>query len=140
MQNKSKQRGFSLIEVMVTFALIGVSALGLIKLQSYIEQRADYALQSIKALNVVEQRLEWFRARGAKGARQFLATPDYERSIVSYVCEEDPVYTVSWEVHEPNASVAVKTIKMTGSWYDRSGRKQSVSLETMMSKYNEFEI
>ncbi|EEZ00701.1 type 4 fimbrial biogenesis protein PilV [Vibrio sp. RC586] len=39
---RNKQRGFSLIEVMISFVLIGIGALGLVKLQAYIEQRADY--------------------------------------------------------------------------------------------------
>ncbi len=138
MQNKMKQRGFSLVEVMITFALIGISALGLIKLQAYIEQRADYALHSIKALNVAEQRLEWFRTRGATAAQRFITTPDYERNIVSYVCSDDPIYTVSWSVREPDSSLEVKTIDMEVSWLDRHGSKQTVSLQTMLSKYSEF--
>jgi len=138
MQNRNKQSGFSLVEVMITFALIGVSALGLIKLQAYIEQRADYALHSIKALNVAEQRLEWFRTRGSRAAHMRVRTPDYDRNIASYVCNEDPVYKVSWDVHEPNPTLAVKTITMEVSWFDRNGSKQTVSLQTMLSKYSEF--
>lgn len=138
MQNKNKQSGFSLIEVMITFALIGVSALGLIKLQAYIEQRADYALHSIKALNVAEQRLEWFRTRGSKATHLRIKTPDYDSSIASYVCNQDPVYSVRWDVNEPNSTLGVKTITMEVSWLDRNGSKQTVSLQTMLSKYSEF--
>lgn len=61
---RTKEQGFSLIEVMITFLLIGVSVLGLIKLQAYIEQKADFALHSVEALNLAEQKLEWFRTRG----------------------------------------------------------------------------
>ncbi len=45
---------------MITFVLIGVGALGLVKLQAYIEQRADYAMHSIEALNFSEQNWSGF--------------------------------------------------------------------------------
>lgn len=57
---RNKQSGFSLIEVMISFVLIGVGALGLVKLQAYIEQRADYAMHSIEALNLAEQNWSGF--------------------------------------------------------------------------------
>ncbi len=139
MQNKRKQSGFSLVEVMITFALIGVSALGFIKLQAYIEQRADYALHSIQALNVAEQRLEWFRTRGSIAQTPNIIVPHYERNIISYICNEDPFYTVSFTVNKPALSGAIKTIDMEVSWLDRHGKKRSVSLQTMISKYSEFD-
>uniref|UniRef100_UPI000D450AE6 type IV pilus modification PilV family protein n=1 Tax=Vibrio vulnificus TaxID=672 RepID=UPI000D450AE6 len=49
-----KQKGFSLLEVLISFILIGIGALGLTKLQIYIEREADYASQSIQALRLPE--------------------------------------------------------------------------------------
>lgn len=74
---RNKQSGFSLIEVMISFVLIGVGALGLVKLQAYIEQRADYAMHSIEALNLAEQKLEWFRSRGASSANPAIPTANF---------------------------------------------------------------
>ena len=44
----SKQKGFSLIEVLISFLLLGIGALGLTKLQIYMERESDYAIQSIR--------------------------------------------------------------------------------------------
>lgn len=139
MQNKGKQSGFSLIEVMITFALIGISAIGIIKLQAYMEQRADYALHSIKALNLAEQRLEWFRTRGSIAFDPDVNATDYQTNISSFVCTDDPFYTVKWMVNEPGLGGTVKDIDIEVFWFDRRGDKQSIMLQTMISKYSEFD-
>jgi len=135
---RSKNRGFSLIEVMITFVLIGVSTLGLIKLQAYIEQRSDYALHSIEGLNLAEQKLEWFRTRGALSSDSSFPIASYESDIVSGL-QVDGSYTLKWRVTEPSLAGVIKSIEIEASWLDRRGNKQSVSLQTMISKYSEFE-
>ncbi|MFV0449303.1 MAG: prepilin-type N-terminal cleavage/methylation domain-containing protein [Vibrio sp.] len=136
---RTKEQGFSLIEVMITFLLIGVSVLGLIKLQSYIEQRADFALHSIKALNLAEQKLEWFRTRGALSPDASFAVASYDSDIVSGTEQAGRFYTLSWTVTTPNSlSGSLKTVDIEASWLDRHGNKHAVNLQTMISKFSEF--
>ncbi|HGF7191661.1 TPA: prepilin-type N-terminal cleavage/methylation domain-containing protein [Vibrio cholerae] len=136
---RNKQRGFSLIEVMISFVLIGVGALGLVKLQAYIEQRADFAMHSIEALNLAEQKLEWFRTRGASSANPAIPTANFATDIVSGNDVSHPFYTLSWSVPAATLSGALKTIHIQASWKDRHGETQSVELKTMISKYSEFD-
>ncbi|BCK10851.1 prepilin-type N-terminal cleavage/methylation domain-containing protein [Vibrio cholerae] len=135
---RNKQCGFSLIEVMISFVLIGVGALGLVKLQAYIEQRADYAMHSIEALNLAEQKLEWFRTRGASLANPAMPTANYVTDIVGGSISSGR-YTLSWEIPTTALSGALKTIHIEASWKDRHGETQSVELKTMISKYSEFD-
>lgn len=135
---QSKAQGFSLIEVMITFVLIGVSTLGLIKLQTYVERQADYAYYSIEALNLAEEKLEWFRTRGALAGSGAFNVASYSGDIVSGN-ENHGIYTLTWKVTEPALSGTVKAVDMEASWLDRQGNKQSVSLQTMISRYSEFE-
>ncbi|CSC66379.1 type IV pilus assembly protein PilV [Vibrio cholerae] len=135
---RNKQCGFSLIEVMISFVLIGVGALGLVKLQAYIEQRADYAMHSIEALNLAEQKLEWFRTRGASSANPAIPTANFATDIVSGSISSGR-YTLSWGVPTTALSGALKTIHIQASWKDRHGETQSVELKTMISKYSEFD-
>ncbi|HDZ9391105.1 TPA: prepilin-type N-terminal cleavage/methylation domain-containing protein [Vibrio cholerae] len=135
---RNKQRGFSLIEVMISFVLIGIGALGLVKLQAYIEQRADYAMHSIEALNLAEQKLEWFRTRGASSANPAIPTANFATDIVSGSISSGR-YTLSWGVPTTALSGALKTIHIEASWKDRHGETQSVELKTMISKYSEFD-
>ncbi|PNH81007.1 type IV pilus modification PilV family protein [Vibrio diazotrophicus] len=137
---RNKERGFSLVEVMITFLLIGVSVLGLIKLQTYIEQKADFALHSIEALNLAEQKLEWFRTRGALTPNASFNVASYDSDIVSGTEQARYLYTLTWTVTEPNSLFgSVKTVDIEASWFDRHGNKHAVKLQTMISKFSEFE-
>ena len=51
----------------------------------------------------------------------------------------DGSYTLKWRVTEPSLAGVIKSIEIEASWLDRRGNKQSVSLQTMISKYSEFE-
>ncbi|HAT8491232.1 TPA: prepilin-type N-terminal cleavage/methylation domain-containing protein [Vibrio vulnificus] len=134
----NKQCGFSLLEVMISFVLIGVGALGLVKLQIYVEQKADYAIRSIEALNLAEQKLEWFRTRGAT-ASSAIAVANFDSDIVAGSSAHPP-YTVTWIVPSTALSGALKTVHVQTTWQDRLGKTHSVELKTMISKYSEFNM
>ncbi|HFQ5303795.1 TPA: prepilin-type N-terminal cleavage/methylation domain-containing protein [Vibrio vulnificus] len=134
----NKQCGFSLLEVMISFVLIGVGALGLVKLQIYVEQKADYAIRSIEALNLAEQKLEWFRTRGAT-ASSAIAVANFDSDIVAGSSAYPP-YTVTWSVPSTALSGALKTVHVQTTWQDRLGKTHSVELKTMISKHSEFNM
>lgn len=134
-----KQRGFSLIEVMFAFAIIGISALGLVKLQTYMEQRADFAQHSVTALNLAEQKLEWFRTRGASAATSSLVA-NYPADFTDNGEETiDDFYTLEWRFPLVQLSGALQTVEVEASWEDRLGQKQSLVLTTMIAQYSEFD-
>ncbi|NAW68409.1 prepilin-type N-terminal cleavage/methylation domain-containing protein [Vibrio sp. V27_P1S3P104] len=136
---RNKQFGFSLIEVMISFVLIGVGALGLVKLQAYIEQRADFAMHSIQALNLAEQKLEWFRTRGALSVSSALTVANYTDDLVTGEDSSHPIYTLHWDVPSVTLSGSLKTIVIQASWFDRHGQVQQIELKTMLSQYSEFD-
>ncbi|MGO2343635.1 type IV pilus modification PilV family protein [Vibrio litoralis] len=129
----SKQQGFSLIEVLITFIILIVGIMGLIKLQTYMERQADYAENSIKALHLAETKLEFFRSRSVSGADGTLLF-----STISSGSDVSGVYTTKWVVND-SLSGALKTIEIETGWDTRWNERQSVALKTMISKYNEFD-
>ncbi|HBV77319.1 MULTISPECIES: type IV pilus modification PilV family protein [Vibrio] len=148
----SKQQGFSLIEVLITFIILIVGIMGLIKLQTYMERQADYAENSIKALHLAESQLELFRTRSVSGANSSLsgasstATCD-DVGFMTFDCIIDGTstsgaYTTIWTVSGSfpiPGGVALKTIEIETGWDTRWNERQSVALKTMISKYNEFD-
>ncbi|MFN1549601.1 type IV pilus modification PilV family protein [Vibrio natriegens] len=132
-----KQMGFSLVEILLCFLLIAIASLGLVKLQVNMEQRADYAKHSIKALNLAEQKLEWFRTRGASAATSAMPIADFDS--IATGSSAAGAYTVEWVVPPATISGSLKTITVTSSWEDRMGQTQSVQLKTMISRYSEFD-
>lgn len=133
----SKQKGFNLLEVLISFLLIGVGALGLTKLNVYLERESEYAIKSIEALRLAENQLEWFRTRGASAAMSTI-TPANFASIATGSSVAGS-YVVEWEVPAATVSGTLKTITITSIWKDRIGETRSVQLKTMISQYSEFE-
>ena len=133
-----KQKGFSLIEVLISFLLIGVGSLGLIKLQTYVEQKSDFAIHSVEALHLAENKLEWFRTRGASAALSSITPADFATDIVDGMDHSHVKYQLNWTVTN-SLSGALKTVQITSSWEDRFGNNQEIELHTMISKYSEFD-
>lgn len=133
----SKQRGFSLIEVLISFLILGIGSLGLIKLQIYMERKSDYAIQSIEALRLAENQLEWFRTRGASDALSTISTASF--ASIATGSSASGTYTLDWQVPSPSVSGSLKTIIITSSWQDQAGETQQIELKTMISSYSEFE-
>ncbi|WP_335928236.1 type IV pilus modification PilV family protein [Vibrio parahaemolyticus] len=133
----SKQKGFNLLEVLISFLLIGVGALGLTKLNVYLERESEYAIKSIEALRLAENQLEWFRTRGASDALSTISTASF--ASIATGSSATGAYTVEWVVPSVTVSGSLKTITITTSWKDRVGQTQSVQLKTMISQYSEFE-
>ncbi|GMQ45659.1 type IV pilus modification PilV family protein [Vibrio sp. 10N] len=134
----SKQRGFSLVEVMIAICLVGVGALGLVKMQAYIEQRSNYAYNSIQALGLAEAKLEWFRTRGADSAHSDMVVADFDTDIVTG-SENHPPYVLSWRVPSTSMEGNVKTVEVDVDWTDRLGESRRLSLKTQISRYSEFD-
>lgn len=149
----SKQSGFSLIEVLLSFVLIGIASLGLVKMQVYVEQKADYAIQSIEALHFAERQMEHYRSRSDTVSSAVGLIPFSELDEPSGVNTQlkhclynmdglaGTPYSLECSVNEGPAAVsqAVKSITVTVHWSDRMNESQSLVLETMLSKYSEFD-
>lgn len=136
----NKQRGIALIEVMVAFVILGVAALSLIKLQTYVEQKADFAQKSIEAMHLAESQLERFRQRG-------FSSPTYQYVLVNVHADcnamiKQPVVraiqlTCTSIFFSSNTLAA---IEIKAYWLDRLNVEQEVGLKTMLSAFTEFDI
>ncbi len=133
----SKQNGFILLEVLIAFLLLGVGALGLTKLNVYLERESEYAIKSIEALHLAENKLEWFRTRGASAATPAVPVADFDS--IATGSSAVGTYILQWQVPAATVSGSLKTIAVTASWQDRLGQTQSVQLKTMLSRYSEFD-
>ncbi|KOO14182.1 type IV pilin [Vibrio xuii] len=138
----NKQSGFSLLEVLIAFLLIGVAALGLVKMQSYVEQRADFALNSHQALNLAERKLEWFRTRGASPVASGRSVADFSSLTSGSDATSHFPYVLRWSISTPATSLSssLKSISVTAEWSDRVGITQSVTVKSMLSNYSEFNM
>ncbi|MGF1738099.1 type IV pilus modification PilV family protein [Photobacterium satsumensis] len=134
----SEHRGFSLIEVLIALTIMAVGVMGLIKMQSYMEVRAEHALKTLDALYLAEEKLEVFRTRAQSAAGGTIAYS----SIVSHTESVSMAgMTVNRKVDVIDNSPVpdAKKITVSISWKDRLKQDQVVKLETVISKYSEFD-
>lgn len=138
----SKQNGFSLLEVLISFVLLIVGVMGLIKLQIYVDKKSEYAANSIQALYAVESKLEYFRTRSIDGDD---GTIKFKTIVTQATPEVINGYKVSWDVIDSMPIVVsganvttLKEINIKAEWNDRWNEVQEVTLQTMISRYSEF--
>ncbi|NVP03453.1 prepilin-type N-terminal cleavage/methylation domain-containing protein, partial [Photobacterium damselae subsp. damselae] len=60
-----KPQGFSLLEVVITLAVLSVGILGLVKMQAYMEVKAENALKTLDALHIAESQMEYYQTRAS---------------------------------------------------------------------------
>ena len=131
------QRGVGMLEVLFSVMLIAGGVLSLIKLQVYMEKESEYALNSLEALQLAEEKLEWFRTRGASSASSDIVVADFDADIIAGNSTNGE-YTVQWELL-PAPIANLKVVKVEATWLDRAGDTQGVELQTMISRYSEFD-
>ncbi|WEM41801.1 prepilin-type N-terminal cleavage/methylation domain-containing protein [Photobacterium sp. DA100] len=146
----SKQKGFSLLEAVISLAVLSVGGLGLVRMQSYLERKADYALNSLEAIALAESKLDHYRTRstisGAIGTVLFdgasMAAGMYPENGLSV---SGSAYSFNRKVFITDAillpgatSAAAKTIKVKIDWTDRWGTPHAIEFKTMVSRFSEF--
>ncbi|WP_318434029.1 type IV pilus modification PilV family protein [Photobacterium leiognathi] len=153
--NVKLDRGFSLLEVVISLAVLSVGVLGLVKMQAYMEVKSENALKTLDALYIAEAQMEHYQKRvnnvsGATGLISFseLEEDDPVTSKLKHCLSQEltvgTVFELDCDVVKVSGglstlSSALKTIKVTVSWADRRGISQAVSLKTAVSKYSEFD-
>lgn len=122
-----KQRGLSLIEVLVSMTLISVTLLTLMKAHLYLQQHSQYARQAIAAQALAENKLQQWRLWQLPEVSEdvWLRWEDGEEQVDGYV--------VSWQV-ESQLSGLVKNVEMSVSWQERSGKEQSMTFFSQFSR------
>ncbi|MDN3680064.1 prepilin-type N-terminal cleavage/methylation domain-containing protein [Vibrio tapetis subsp. quintayensis] len=132
-----KQCGFSLIEVLISFLLLGVGVLGLLKMQNTLAVQSEYASRSLVALDLAQSKMHWFRTRSISGANNTIAFSSIaDNSVITL-----DGYHVRWEVEAGLGSTlqSIKRVRVISSWQDRFDVTQQVTLETMISQHSEFQ-
>ncbi|PSW18892.1 prepilin-type cleavage/methylation domain-containing protein [Photobacterium sanctipauli] len=132
------QHGFGLIEVLVSLLILAVGVTGIIKTQAYLEVKSSNALNSIEALYLAEEKIEYFRTRGPASVVGTILFTEITNS-------SEPVYwgnisaTRDVTMVDDHPVVGAKSVTVTVSWVDRWQQQQGVSLETVISQYSEFD-
>ncbi|OZS44165.1 type IV pilus modification PilV family protein [Photobacterium sanguinicancri] len=134
----SNQKGSSLIEVLLSLLVMSVAILGLIKMQTYMDVRSENALHTLDALHFAEEKLELYRTRSQSAAGGTIAYDSIVNGTDAVVLgNKNATRTVVVKDNLP--AIGMKKIEVSVSWQDRRAENQAVKLETIISKYSEFD-
>lgn len=123
----NKLSGFSLIEALLTLLVVTMSSFSLMQLQVYVEQRAEFATNSITALNIAEQHLEWLSAQATTANVSSLADGTNVYS--------DTKFELKWQIKpiQWSSALELRSVEVQVEWFDRFGQPHQVTLNTMIS-------
>ncbi|WP_341508951.1 prepilin-type N-terminal cleavage/methylation domain-containing protein [Photobacterium damselae subsp. damselae] len=141
-----KSQGFSLLEVVISLAVLSVGVLGLVKMQAYMEVKAENTLKTLDALHIAESQMENYQRRAnissaSAGVGNLIPFSDMDDNSKYCLKVEAQLkgFNLDCDADLLSLSGALRTIEVKVSWSDRHGASQAVSLKTALSKYSEFD-
>lgn len=127
-----RYEGFTLIEVQVSIVVMSIAIFTLIKMQTFIEQRGELAMQEVEAFHLIEDKLEVWRASRVASSTRLDALEIITGEDTSF-----PPFHLVWQINEPFLSV--KEVFISAQWLDQMGQTHTVSVRTMLSVYADHE-
>ncbi|HMC16374.1 MAG TPA: hypothetical protein VKI18_12125, partial [Albitalea sp.] len=124
------RRGASLLEALIAFAVLSLGLLGMVRLQSHLRLEADIARQRSEAVRLAQQDIETLRGFAA------LAAAANQRSYagITSAVQATDVTNTHYDVTRGIAdNTGHKTVSVTAAWSDRTGKPQSVALESLIA-------
>ena len=132
---KTSQRGFTLIEVLITYVVLTFGLMALIKFQSSLKSHVSISQQRIEANALAQQTIERFRdfevldTEAGKKAYQDVATGSQSQSI------GNTAFTINWTITDSTVgNPKLKRIHITVNWSDKYNANHSMQLTSIMGK------
>lgn len=135
-----KQAGFSLVEALVAFIVVGFGMLALAGMQLSLSRSADNAKQRTEAMRLAQDKMEALRSftslttgtvnwNGLAGGNDSISS----YTIGSTVVGSNTSYTRTWTIGGASTDVQ-RSINVSVSWSDRAGSSQSLSLSSVIAR------
>ena len=124
---RSKDRGQTLIEALVTMVFIAVTVIALIRFQNYLSYENSLSQQKGDATVLAQSKVESLRDFQVLNNTSGYTSYQGITSGTSTTAGSTATYTVSWTVTS-STNPTHKAIDVTVTWTDRRGTSQSVRL------------
>ena len=134
--NARNQRGFSLIEALVSFAITASGLLVIASFQAGLFSGSAYSKARTEALSLAQEKIEHFRHYTHASADNFIddngdGVMDADTTYTDAPIDgQNAQFTRSWSL---STSGETKKIDVTVSWQDRANDTQSVMLATELA-------
>jgi Tfp pilus assembly protein PilV len=128
----SVRRGVSLIEAMVSMAVMAFGTLAVLGVQTSLRLNADISKQRSEAVRIGQERLEQARGYADMAAYRDAITPP-PQTVLGYATA-NASYQINVQVVEPAGlnEPRQKTFVTTVNWQDRGDQPQSVRIASLI--------
>jgi Tfp pilus assembly protein PilV len=130
------QKGFTLTEALVAFAVVAIGLLGIVSFQVGLFSGSSYSKARTEAMTLAQQKIEQLKHYTHASEDNFIDENNDDIMDADGAYAENPingqnaVFTRSWEITTNNET---KQIDVTVSWPDATDATQSVILTTGIS-------
>ncbi|MEZ8148252.1 type IV pilus modification PilV family protein [Enterovibrio norvegicus] len=138
----TSNKGFSLVEILLSVLVLAISGVGALKVYSYLEVEKDNALSFIEAKQIAETQIAILQTLNTIGSGCEGKTVENIQSCV-LILSEDSLYSLSVIPTKELKYTPVggapltyaKIMDVKVSWNDRNGGSQSLLLPVSVSKH-----
>ncbi len=135
-RRSARNRGVSMIEVMIALAVLGFGMLGVAAVQISALRATAQSRERTLAHGLAQQQLEIFQEMSSTSLETIRAAGvnDPLNPIDPYPNDEQPMsFTRTWAITPDTPEADVYTILVTVAWADTRGTLRTVQLETFKS-------
>lgn len=132
-------RGFVLLEVMISFALVSAVVIGLFQFEQQLMNTLAHSRYKLKAINHIENYFETLHSRGASAANSQAMVIDFDRDVGTATHTYSDGVQLTSELIRILADGNVKNIKVVARWQIAAGEQGEISATTMVGRYSEFD-
>ena len=138
-RNLQRQRGVSLVEALVAFAIMAFGMLAVVGMQGTLRTNGDLARQRAEAVRIAQDAVETWRAYSTLATTTSrTAYADVATTGDTTVTGTNATYTVSRRASDPIAvngtiTPSVRTLMVDVTWQDRTNQTQMVRLGSTLA-------
>ncbi|MGR5077449.1 type IV pilus modification PilV family protein [Photobacterium swingsii] len=135
----NQQRGFSLVEVLISVLVISISFVSVMKLQSYVEVRSEQNELQLHAMRIAQRQIDlWENVGGdvsCNGVTVTLTLANLESCKTNFESFTGQVTKLN-EITDSSGNILQKRLSVDVTWTDRQGSSGTVTLYSTQTASN----
>ena len=127
------QQGHSLIEVMASAMVLGISMLGLLRLQTHLMVESGDSRVRSHAMQLAQDEIEQWRLLSRAQGKSLTASDRQEVSVINDGTRGTTPLTRQSRIVSDPKNPGVQSLHVTVTWTDPRGQTQRVALRSQLS-------